>query len=195
MARNAAAHAGRTLVVFAIGIAVIFGLVAIGGSWKPALGLDLQGGTRITLTANGNPSQENLDEAASIIDSRVNATGFSEAEVTTQGSQYIVVEVPGDTDNSLLDTVNRQAQLRFRTVACASDAPGPCASATPVGSSPIRSPWACPWACRTTSRRAKQTWTGRPAASDVYKRQRRTWTRPPRSSTAGSTPPASARRR
>ena len=130
MARNAAAHAGRTLIVFAIGIAVLFGLVAIGGTWKPALGLDLQGGTRITLTANGNPSQENLDEAASIIDSRVNATGFSEAEVTTQGSQYIVVEVPGDTDNSLLDTVNRQAQLRFRTVACSSIAPGPCASAT-----------------------------------------------------------------
>ena len=130
MARNAAAHAGRTLVVFAIGIAVIFGLVAIGGNWKPALGLDLQGGTRITLTANGNPSQENLDEAAAIIDSRVNATGFSEAEVTTQGSQYIVVEVPGDTDNSLIDTVNRQAQLRFRTVACSSANPGPCASAT-----------------------------------------------------------------
>ncbi|GAA1809200.1 protein translocase subunit SecD [Nocardioides hankookensis] len=129
MARNAAAHAGRTLVVFAIGIAVIFGLVAIGGNWKPALGLDLQGGTRITLTANGDPSQENLDEAASIIDSRVNATGFSEAEVTTQGSKYIVVEVPGDTDNSLIDTVNRQAQLRFRTVACSTLAPGPCASA------------------------------------------------------------------
>ncbi|KQW43043.1 preprotein translocase subunit SecD [Nocardioides sp. Root1257] len=136
MARNAAAHAGRTLVVFAIGIAVLFGLVAIGGNWKPALGLDLQGGTRITLTANGNPSQENLDEAAAIIDSRVNATGFSEAEVTTQGSQYIVVEVPGDTDNSLLDTVNRQAQLRFRTVACTTAVPGPCASAaTPTNPS------------------------------------------------------------
>jgi preprotein translocase subunit SecD len=129
MARNAAAHAGRTLIVFAVGIAVLFGLVAIGGTWKPALGLDLQGGTRITLTANGNPTQENLDEAASIIDSRVNATGFSEAEVTTQGSQYIVVEVPGDTDSSLLDTVNRQAQLRFRTVACSPTYPGVCASA------------------------------------------------------------------
>src|SRR4051794_36916552 len=63
MARNAAAHAGRTLVILLIGIAVLFGLVALGGTWKPALGLDLQGGTRITLTANGNPSKENLDEA------------------------------------------------------------------------------------------------------------------------------------
>jgi preprotein translocase subunit SecD len=136
MARNAAAHAGRTLIVFVVGIGVLFGLVALGGTWKPALGLDLQGGTRITLTANGNPSSENLDEAAAIIDSRVNATGFSEAEVTTQGSQYIVVEVPGDTDNSLLETVNRQAQLRFRTVACSPTYAGVCASAaTPTNPS------------------------------------------------------------
>lgn len=130
MARNAAAHAGRTLTVFLIGIGVLFGLVAIGGVWKPALGLDLQGGTRVTLTAKGDPTKENLEEAANIIDARVNASGFSEAEVTTQGNKYIVVEVPGDTDNSLLDTVKRQAQLRFRTVACTSLVPGPCASAT-----------------------------------------------------------------
>ena len=131
MARNAAAHAGRTLVILLIGIAVLFGLVALGGTWKPALGLDLQGGTRITLTANGDPTKENLEEAASIIDKRVNGTGVAEAEVTTQGSKYIVVEIPGDTDNSLVDTVKRQAQLRFRTVACSSAAPGPCGTAAP----------------------------------------------------------------
>ncbi len=130
MARNAAAHAGRTLIVFVVGIGVLFGLVALGGTWKPALGLDLQGGTRVTLTATGDPTKENLEEAASIIDDRVNASGFSEAEVTTQGSKNIVVEVPGNTDNSLIDTVKRQAQLRFRTVACSSTAPGPCASAS-----------------------------------------------------------------
>jgi preprotein translocase subunit SecD len=143
MARNAAAHAGRTLIVFVIGIGVLFGLVALGGTWKPALGLDLQGGTRVTLTATGDPTKENLEEAASIIDDRVNASGFSEAEVTTQGSKNIVVEVPGNTDNSLIDTVKRQAQLRFRTVACTSAAPGPCASAaTPTD--PSASPSAEP---------------------------------------------------
>ena len=143
MARNAAAHAGRTLIVFVIGIGVLFGLVALGGTWKPALGLDLQGGTRVTLTAKGDPTKENLEEAASIIDDRVNASGFSEAEVTTQGNNNIVVEVPGNTDNSLLDTVKRQAQLRFRTVACSSANPGPCASAaTPTD--PSASPSAEP---------------------------------------------------
>ncbi|MBZ5741178.1 protein translocase subunit SecD [Nocardioides mangrovi] len=128
--RNAAAHAGRTLLVFAAAVAVLYGLVAIGGNWKPQLGLDLQGGTRITLTAADNPSKDNLEEAAKIIDERVNSSGFSEAEVTTQGDQYIVVEVPGDTSNSLIETVERQAQLRFRTVACSSSVPGPCATSS-----------------------------------------------------------------
>jgi preprotein translocase subunit SecD len=136
MARNAAAHAGRTLLIFLLGVAVLYGLVAIGGTWKPALGLDLQGGTRVTMIAEGDPSKENLEKAAAIIDDRVNGSGVSEAEVTTQGSDVIIVEIPGDTSNSLIDTVKRQAQLRFRTVACSTAAPGPCATATPTPTKP-----------------------------------------------------------
>jgi preprotein translocase subunit SecD len=136
MARNTAAHAGRTLVVFMAGVAVLFGLVALGGTWKPALGLDLQGGTRVVMLAEGEPTQENLDQAAQIISDRVNGSGVTEAEVTTQGSNIIIVEIPGDTDNSLVDTVKRQAQLRFRTVACTSSAPGPCATAAPTPTDP-----------------------------------------------------------
>ena len=52
MARNSA-RPGRTVAVFFIGLAVAYGLVALVGTWKPALGLDLEGGTQITLTANG----------------------------------------------------------------------------------------------------------------------------------------------
>ncbi|MFC7497325.1 MULTISPECIES: protein translocase subunit SecD [unclassified Nocardioides] len=136
MARNAAAHAGRTLLIFLLGVVVLFGLVALGGNWKPALGLDLQGGTRVTMIAEGDPSQENLEKAAAIIDDRVNGSGVSEAEVTTQGNDVIIVEIPGDTSNSLIDTVKRQAQLRFRTVACSSQVPGPCATATPSPTNP-----------------------------------------------------------
>jgi preprotein translocase subunit SecD len=90
MARKTA-RPGRTLVVFFLGLAISYGLVALAGSWKPELGLDLKGGTRITLIATGNPTSANLDEAAKIIDQRVNGTGVTEAEVTTQGSRYIVV--------------------------------------------------------------------------------------------------------
>ena len=119
MARKTA-RPGRTLVVFFLGIAIAYGLVAIGGTWKPELGLDLQGGTRITLIAEGSPSTESMNEARKIIDQRVNGSGVSEAEVTTQGNRFIIVEIPGDSRRDLIDTVERQAQLRFRLVACTS---------------------------------------------------------------------------
>lgn len=124
---------GRTLVIFFLGVAVLFGLVALAGSWKPQLGLDLQGGTRISLAASEgeDPSEENLEEARRIIEQRVNGGGVTEAEVTTQGGNRIVVEVPGDTENrrELEETVKRTAQLRFRLVACSElDGTGPCAA-------------------------------------------------------------------
>ena len=111
-------RAARTLVAFFITTAVVFGLVALAGSWTPKLGLDLQGGTRITLIATGeNNSAANLEEARRIVDSRVNGSGVSEAEVTTQGNRFIVVEIPGESRRDLVETVKRQAQLRFRVVA------------------------------------------------------------------------------
>src|SRR5919107_1473469 len=116
MARNTT-RAGRTVAVFFIGLAVAYGVVALVGTWKPALGLDLEGGTQITLTADGDVTSENLDQAADIINARVNGSGVSEAEVTTQGNNEIVVQVPGSTKSSLVQTVIRQARLRFRLVA------------------------------------------------------------------------------
>jgi preprotein translocase subunit SecD len=132
------ARPGRALIVFLLGVAILYGLVAIGGNWKPALGLDLQGGTRITLIAEGNPDSEAMDEARQIIDQRVNGTGVSEAEVTVQGDKFIVVEIPGKNRSDLVDTVSRTAQLRFRTVACSSTAPGPCgAGCAPTVNDPL----------------------------------------------------------
>jgi preprotein translocase subunit SecD len=125
---------GRTVAAFFVGLGILFGLVALAGSWTPRLGLDLQGGTRISLVASGeNVSESSLQEAASIIDSRVNGSGVSEAEVTTQGERTVVVEIPGESRPELEETVKRQAQLRFRVVACSAAAPGPCGTsgATP----------------------------------------------------------------
>jgi preprotein translocase subunit SecD len=116
MARSSA-RPGRTVVVFFLGLAIAYALVALAGTWKPALGLDLEGGTQITLIANGSVDKEKLRQAADIIDERVNGSGVSEAEVTTQGSNEIVVQVPGLPGNSLVATVLRQARLRFRLVA------------------------------------------------------------------------------
>lgn len=135
------ANPGRTLVTFLAGTAVLFGLVALAGSWQPALGLDLQGGTRITLIAQGNPSSANLDEARSIIDQRVNGSGVSESEVVTQ-SGNIVVEIPGDQRRDLIETVERQAQLRFRLVACGEQSGGCAAPAAAVSPEDPQAPTA-----------------------------------------------------
>ena len=132
---------GRTILLFLGFIALTFGLVAVNGSWTPKLGLDLQGGTRITLVTDGDVTQESLNEAAAIIDQRVNGVGVSETEVTTQGNNIIVVEIPGDTRRDLEDTVKRQAQMRFRIVAQTAD--GSAATdpnATPDPTDPSASP-------------------------------------------------------
>jgi len=113
-------HPGRVLTAFVLIVAALYGLVAVNGDWSPKLGLDLQGGTRITLQAqtdNGDQvTEEKLAEARDIIEQRVNGTGVAEAEVTSQGGDQIIVEVPGQESQELVDQVGRTAQLRFRLV-------------------------------------------------------------------------------
>ena len=136
MARNAS-RPGRTLVIFGLVVACLYAGVALGADWKPKLGLDLQGGTRITLEASTESGEkvtpEKLDEAASIINSRVNGSGVAEAEVSTSGDRNIVVEIPGQNRADLVDAVKQTAQLRFRLVAASG-------SGLPVEQSPSASP-------------------------------------------------------
>ena len=134
-----AARPGRRLIVFALVVAALYAGVALAGTWTPKLGLDLQGGTRITLQASTSSGQkvtpQNLEEARGIIDQRVNGSGVSEAEVSTQGGDNIVVEIPGKNRRDLVNTVKQTAQLRFRLVALvASGQPQPKPSAVPSGS-------------------------------------------------------------
>jgi preprotein translocase subunit SecD len=130
---------GRTLIIFFLGLAVLYSLVALTGTWKPALGLDLEGGTQITLTAKGSPTKENLDEARKIIDNRVNASGVSEVSVNTQGSDHIIVSIPKSTSNAdkLEKLATQQAVLRFRLVACVQGASDACSAASSGGASPL----------------------------------------------------------
>jgi len=143
---------GRTLLTFFIAVAVLYGLAALGGTAKPKLGLDLEGGTRITLTAISGVSPSKLQQARGIIDQRVNANGVTESEVTTQGNKNIIVEIPGKNSKSLVDSVKRTAQLRFRIVAAVDSgipvtapttSPGASPSGTPSGT-PSGSPTATP---------------------------------------------------
>ncbi len=110
----------RTLLVFVAVIAVMYVAVAVLGTWKPKLGLDLQGGTRITLqaqAAGGSVTSDKLSQAVDIISSRVNGAGVAESQVTTQGNNIVTVEIPGKVDDALAQTIGATAQLRFRVVA------------------------------------------------------------------------------
>ncbi len=103
------------------------------GSWVPKLALDLQGGTQIILAPQLAESQsvteEQLDQAVSIIRQRVDAGGVSEAEVSTQGGTNIVVGIPGTPDQATLDRIRSSAKLEFRpvlrTTFVSEDAPPP----------------------------------------------------------------------
>ncbi len=129
-------HPGRVLLAFLLVVVSLYGMAALGGTWKPKLGLDLQGGTRIALQAltdNGDQvTADKLAEARDIIEQRVNGTGVAEAEVTAQGGDQIVVEVPGQESQALVDQVGRTAQLRFRLVWGSPPATGP-SGTTPQG--------------------------------------------------------------
>ncbi|QNG39377.1 protein translocase subunit SecD [Geodermatophilaceae bacterium NBWT11] len=98
----------------------MYGLVFGTGSQRtPQLGLDLQGGTTVTLTAQvpggGTPDREDLELARQIIEQRVNGLGVSEAEVVTEGDSNIVISVPGE-DGDQARELGQTAQLRFRPV-------------------------------------------------------------------------------
>lgn len=118
MAATRTSRPGRTLIIFLLIVAGMFAWVAAIGNWKPKLGLDLQGGQRITLkastTTGGGLTPEKMDEAVGIISSRVNGQGVAESEVSTQGSDIIVVEIPGQADDDLASSIGSTAQLRFR---------------------------------------------------------------------------------
>jgi preprotein translocase subunit SecD len=192
MARKSA-RPGRTVTVFFMVLALAYALVALIGTWKPALGLDLEGGTQITLTAKDgqNVSKDNLNEAANIIDSRVNGSGVTEATVNTQGSNEIVVQVPGPTKNSLVDTVVRQAQLRFRLVAQVPPSPGtttPGQPTTSPGAGVTLPPSPGPTNTKPT---AKPSGKNRPPAlfgTDQNTKKSTTPSKKPSKTTATSTP-------
>ena len=80
-------------------------------------GLDLKGGLQVLLTPNvaaGTLVTGTLESARSIIESRVNGMGVSEASVQLQGNERILVELPGVTDRQLaIDLIRRTGQLEF----------------------------------------------------------------------------------
>ncbi|MGQ0837458.1 protein translocase subunit SecD [Actinokineospora sp.] len=137
---------GRYLAFFVAVVAALYALVFFTGDGKatPKLGIDLQGGTRVALTARTEtgepPSKESLNLSREIIETRVNGTGVSGAEVVLDGNN-IVITVPGENGEKAKD-LGQTAQLRFRPVigAVGAAAPEQTGQVPPAGSTPPTAP-------------------------------------------------------
>jgi preprotein translocase subunit SecD len=110
--------------------------------FKVGLGLDLSSGTQVTLraqTLTGKaPSTDEMNAAVGVIESRVNGTGNSGAQVQPQGPNLLVVTVPGKGSQQTIELVSSTALLMFRQVllyepygATSTPVPGASASASP----------------------------------------------------------------
>ncbi|MFE3028179.1 protein translocase subunit SecD [Nocardia tengchongensis] len=114
------AHPLRLLGVYAALVALMFGLIFFTGDkhHTPKLGIDLQGGTRVTLTARtpdgGKPSQDSLKKAQDIIEKRVNGLGVAGSEVVIEGDN-LVITVPGE-DGGQAKSLATTAKLYVRPV-------------------------------------------------------------------------------
>lgn len=110
----------RILVVLFVAVGAVIGGMFATDAWTPKLGLDLRGGTTVTLTAStdggGAPAGEALEEARGIIQKRVDSMGVGESEVAISGDRQIVVSVPNVDEDKLVEMVGQTAELRFRGV-------------------------------------------------------------------------------
>jgi preprotein translocase subunit SecD len=91
------------------------------GVWRTVetrLGLDLQGGLRAEYQAlpvgDKRPGPADMAIIKDIVERRVNTTGVSEPVVTTQGSDRVVVELPGVTDpEAMRKLIGQTGRLDF----------------------------------------------------------------------------------
>ena len=110
----------RYMAVFVAAMIGVYLLIFLTGDKmaKPKLGIDLQGGTRVTLTARtpdgSQPTRESLNQAQEIISARVNGLGVSGSEVIIDGDN-LVITVPGD-DGSQARSLGQTARLYIRPV-------------------------------------------------------------------------------
>jgi preprotein translocase subunit SecD len=135
-------HPARYLTLFLVLLIGVYLLVFLTGDKhaKPKLGIDLQGGTRVTLTARtpdgSAPTRDALNQAQQIISARVNGLGVSGSEVIIDGSN-LVITVPGN-DSSEARNLGQTARLYIRPVI--KEFPVPDAAGQPAGASPGQPP-------------------------------------------------------
>lgn len=110
----------RRLVGLVIVLAIAWGGLAaiIAAGWTPLLGLDLQGGTSVVLTAPEGTDNDLLDVATEIMTRRIEDFGsVQEPEITISGNDTVVVQLPGVEDEQrAIAAVGQTGLLSFRPV-------------------------------------------------------------------------------
>ncbi|HJU82355.1 MAG TPA: protein translocase subunit SecD [Acidimicrobiia bacterium] len=110
-----------------IGLALVL-LIAWGGlaalvnqGILPKLGLDLQGGTSVVLTAPPATDQDVLAQAVEIMRRRIeDVGGVAEPDIAISGGNTVLVQLPGVEDEErALDAIGQTGQLSFRPVLAA----------------------------------------------------------------------------
>ncbi|MEU0004979.1 protein translocase subunit SecD [Streptomyces sp. NPDC006314] len=173
--RSASAQSkpGRSLALILIAIVAMTGGMFASGHTTPRLGIDLAGGTSITLKAKADQgaaiNKANMDTAVDIMNRRVNGLGVSEAEVQTQGTDNIIVNIPkGTNSKEAQQQVGTTAKLYFRPVLASeptgSAAPSPSPSASSSGSS-SPNPSASPSVSASSSQKASSSGSASPTAT------------------------------
>lgn len=110
------------VAIFAAVAALVIGNITKGTPLVPSLALDLQGGTQLILRPTSTQAddraitEEDLNQAISIIRNRIDASGVSESEITSMGSENIVVSIPGTPSQETLDLIRSSSQMNFRPV-------------------------------------------------------------------------------
>jgi preprotein translocase subunit SecD len=144
-----------TLLVIAV---ALVGLMFWQGQKTPKLALDLAGGTTVTLTASptrpgAKIGASEMTQAINIMRERVNGLGVSEAEVTKQGNNVIIVQVPGQGQKRVVSMIGTTAKLEFRQVMVAE----------PVGAPPPAAPTPTPTPSGKASKSPKPTGSASPS--------------------------------
>ncbi|MDO8886717.1 protein translocase subunit SecD [Candidatus Oleimmundimicrobium sp.] len=115
----------RTKNILSLSFVFILICIAIYSIVPPAestkLGLDLKGGLSVLLTAKGTKeapiTEDSMEQAMLIIRERVDKLGVSEPQIQRQGSNNILVQLPGIEDpQKALDIIGKTALLEFKPV-------------------------------------------------------------------------------
>lgn len=111
---------GRQRSIIALILVLAIASIAILVTIPIQLGLDLRGGSQITLQVKTNETvqeitPEKLESVQQVIENRVNGLGVSEAQVQTVGQNQLLVQLPGVSDPAQAERVlGGTAQLDFR---------------------------------------------------------------------------------